>query len=201
MLLIPDSVIPCFRGNSAGRDFEQVVKDRFDDESKKGKVLIVRSGVKASVVGRNKDGTAVARLQKSRVDFDGLLPSGRAFDFDCKVCSGSSFPLNQYREDIGIKSKTNQIIYMFGRAKYRSIAGFLIHWNERIMKTAEHPPATYWFPVDRRIRFWRAWGSMDVNSINRRDCEIYGYRVSWTKRKLERTFRPDVLSVLKHLDG
>ncbi|MEM1225979.1 MAG: hypothetical protein AAGJ40_09780 [Planctomycetota bacterium] len=194
--LIDVSAVPDFTGRRAGKEFEDIVKKRMDDESDSQNVCIDRSGVKAAIRERRDDGTVVAQVMKSRVDFDGLLPAGRAFDFDCKVCSGASFPLNQYREDIGTKSKTNQMEYLMRRSRFRSLAGFLIHWNSRELRTKTEPAETFWFPVDQRMRFWRSFMLMDVRSINRSACRTYGYEVRWNRRGRERNYRPDVLSLL-----
>lgn len=193
--------IPNFRGDRAGRDFEETVLKRLSDEEKNGNGCYDRAGVKAAIRKRNTDGTVVAQVMKSRPDIDGVTPGGRQVVFDCKVCSGASFNMSEYREDIGSRQKSSQLKFMRRRSKCKAICGFLIHWNSRELKTKEEPAETFFLPVDYRMRLWRQFVDCELTTITRDHCATYGFRIPWTKGKRESNFRPDVVSCLLHLAG
>jgi len=140
------------------------------------------------------NGTEWIQMQ-SLPDFEGCVkqqPHGRHVIYDAKVCSQASFSLAYYRKE-SRKNKSRQLEHMLDRSSFGSTCFFLIHWNERQLKTKSEPAETWIFPVEYN-RFWRAFLSGEVKSINRKDCEIHGTRVEWRTPPRGRKPRPDFLN-------
>ena len=116
---------------------------------------------------------------KSLPDFEGLIPELRSqVIFDCKVCSQASFDLSQFRD-----GKKRQLTHMIDRSRFGATCGFLIHWNERHLKTKSEMAETWWFPVFWHSKFWDAFTHAEVRRITRADCKEYGKEVFWDKNK------------------
>ena len=190
--------IPDFAGRSAGRDFEKRVLERLDWEENHHNGTYDRSGVKAAVRGFNKDGTVIAQLQKSKPDFEGILPSGRPLIFDTKVITGPSFNMSAYRTDIGSTAKSNQYKYMLRRCKYGALCGFLIHFNSREFKRKKKEYAeTLFLVVNPKMRVWREFEECSVTVFTRDDCRVNGFEVPWNfKSKLDKRLRPDLIQTI-----
>ena len=122
--------------------------------------------------------------------------------FDAKVCSQASWGLDPYREVPGQKkgARRRQLTHMYERSDFGATCFFLIHWNERELKTKYEPAETFLFPVTRQDRhvgeFWNAFEAAEVKSINREDCRNYGKLVPWTTIGRGRTLRPDWIKAL-----
>lgn len=136
------------------------------------------------------------QVHRSRPDFEGLLPGGFAFYFDCKVVSGSSFPLSEYHSE-SKGEKRRQLQYMLDRASYGAKCFFLIHWNRRELQTKVEPNITYAFPVHPRMPFWAGFDRKEVKSITRKDCDELGKLVQWVlASEKSRSLLPEFLAVL-----
>ena len=193
-----DTTTPDLVSSNVGKEFESLVLNRLDYESERGNGDFGRYGVQVSFVPKEGGGVEPMPIQ-SLPDIEGVLNNGRQIIWDCKVLTtAASLSLSEYRTS---KSKSRQLRHMLNRSKNNAICGFLIHWNSRKLKRTEYPPATHWFPVDERIRFWRDFEAHETSSINRSDCDLYGYRVEWTKNDRERKYRPDVMRVIANLAG
>ena len=159
-----------------------------------GYASIGRYGVQA--VGRPHDWT----IMQSLPDFEGdIMPGvshgvGGHVIFDAKSCSQSSFGLSKYRDETK-GSKRRQLNHMLDRSQYGATCFFLIHWNERMLKTKSDPPSTWKFPVAANW-FWNDFLDGGVRSITRDACEEYGTQVEWRTQPGGRTLRPDYLGML-----
>ena len=178
-----------------GKLFEQVLVARHNELKKDGVASIGRYGVQAT---RTKTDWVILQ---SLPDFEGDVKGGGVVTnsdthiiFDAKVCSQASFDLSKYRSDTK-GARRRQLSHMYDRSEYGAVCFFLIHWNERILRTKKESAETYLFPVWIEHPFWQSFERGEVKSLNRQDCNDYGERVPWTIRSKARTARPDWLSV------
>jgi penicillin-binding protein-related factor A (putative recombinase) len=179
-----------------GKQFEEIVVYRLNQYRAEKFGSFHRPGVHAVTQDRFNDGTVRARLLQSLPDFQGVFGNPqREAVFDCKVCSQASFDLNKYRLDTkGPRSR--QLKFMYERAEFGSLCFFLIHWNERKLKTKTVEAATYAMPVRPDLDFWRAFEIGEEKSLMRSQAEEYGVRVQWVVEGMERSPRPDLRSAL-----
>jgi len=197
-----------------GKDFEKIVLERLRDEAREAKCHFTRYGVQASIMAGDNGGTggpsgfARGRGQvvttPSYPDIEGAVRAlgGRHVVFDCKVESGSSFSLGNYRRSPGqprAGSREKQLTHMLNRSAVGGICFFLIRWSRRQLATKDYPLAHFAFPVHRDLQFWDDFEAGDRNSITRDDCEELGVSVEWNVRDRERTPRPDVLAAIMQL--
>ena len=163
----------------SGKEFEDLVARWARGLGDKGSIS--RYGVQAVRAGP----TQIIAM-KSLPDFEGILSDDhRQIIFDCKVCSQASFNLSPYRD-----RKKRQTDHMLERSQYGAICGFLIHWNERRLKTKSEVAETWWFPIHHEMKFWHEFKSAEVRRITRADCREYGTEVTWQRNK------PDLCSTL-----
>lgn len=180
-----------------GKQFEELVVYRLNQYREDGFGSFHRPGVHAVAQERFADGSVRARLIQSLPDFQGVFgrPQREAV-FDCKVCSAASFEMSKYRmETKGAKSR--QLKFMYERAAFGSLCFFLLHWNERKLKTKTDPARTYAIPVDIDHPFWRMFEEGSEKGLSRSQCEEYGITVSWITIGKERTARPDLQQLLQ----
>jgi penicillin-binding protein-related factor A (putative recombinase) len=180
-----------------GREFEDIIKPRLETMRLLKQASIGRYGVQATVT----QGGEVTHVMRSLPDYEGVF--GRAATqviFDAKVCSQSSFDLSQYRIESN-KPKARQLKHMYERDSFHAMCFFLIHWNERSLKTRTEDAETFAFPVSRQHPFWSDFESGSEKSINRRHCIEYGVSVGWTIAGQERTARPDLWTLLQELQS
>jgi penicillin-binding protein-related factor A (putative recombinase) len=182
-----------------GKQFEEIIVYRLNQYRAEKWGSFHRPGVHAVTQEQFKDGTVRARLLQSLPDFQGVFgdPQREAV-FDCKVCSQASFDLNKYRLDTK-GARTRQLKFMFERAEFGSLCFFLIHWNERRLKTKAVEAATYVVPVRSDIDFWRAFEIGEERGMSRSQCVDYGHRIDWIAEGREKTLRPDLRAALKLL--
>jgi len=176
-----------------GKQFEQLCLDRVRrDRNNGGAATISRCGVRAARM------KSEWQILQSFPDFEGVLrPSGRQFTFDCKVCSKSSFALDEFRP--GAKRyKAAQFNYLMERAEFGAIAFLLIHFSERQLKTRSFDAATYAVPVHPRLQMWIDFQSLEISSLARDTCAEFGERVAWnlpTARSNKKS--PDILAAIE----
>lgn len=176
-----------------GKEFERILVAQHKAYREQQMASIGRYGVQTSF---DKDGGMIAL--KSLPDFEGIVVGvcGQVI-FDAKVESSASFALNKYRDVVGVSgSKRRQLSHMLERSDFGATCFFLIHWNERQLKTKTDPVATYVFPVRRSCSFWQQFEAGEVKSITRQDCETYGVPVKWRLLGKARTPRPDWIEVI-----
>lgn len=194
---------PDFRGHSGWKDFEKVVLERLLQDTELKRCDAGRYGVQMAVVGKDNDGRPSYQPIRSLPDIEGVLPGGRQFIFDAKVCSASKFDLSPYRLSDEVRgSKCRQLRHLLRRASLDAIAFFLIHWNSRELKTKSEPAETFAFPVSRRCPFWTSFLRGETKALRRSDCYDLAVRVSWNRRSArERRPRPDVLEAILVMAG
>lgn len=190
---------PVCESQLTGKAFEDIIVPRLATLKTQRLACIDRPGVHAITIRRFEDGTVQARLIASLPDFQGVFGRpGREVIFDLKVCSQPAFDLSKYRiETRGARSR--QLRHMLDRSQFGSVCFFLIHWNERKLKTKFEPAITYAFPVCESSDFWNGFEAGTEKSIRRTHCETHGVEVPWTTVGQERTARPDVMFAFEKL--
>jgi penicillin-binding protein-related factor A (putative recombinase) len=167
------------------KEFEEIVLQRMRHHEEKGEATMSRYGVQ----GVYTDGQW--RPIQSLPDFEGLLPGGRQFTFDCKVCGQASFPLD---ED---KFKRRQLRHMVTRAKFGGIAFLLIHFTERELVKSSVPAETWAIPVSWDHPLWQAFDRGETKRITREACQEFGVKVEWNVLAGQHKERPDVLAAIQ----
>lgn len=172
-------------GNLTGREFEKLIVEQCAIYEKCNVACIGRYGVQAT---RSRDEWVIL---SSLPDFEGdcYKPRQEHVIFDAKVCSQASFGLSKYRNEVR-GARRRQLNHMFKRDRFGAKCFFLIHWNERKLKSRIDYAITYRFPVSLHMVFWKLFEAGEVKSITRDDCETYGLPVEWTG---DRKLRPDFL--------
>jgi len=146
-----------------------------------------RYGVMASLIAGN--WTPIQSLP----DFEGVLPGGKQFIFDTKVCSQATYSLSGGTS----KSFKNQYKHMRRRDKFGVMCFLLIHYNARELKTKSDPALTVLFPVGD-TPFWEAYDNMEQKGITREDAVAYGTVMEWrlaTDRGTKKS--PDLIAALE----
>lgn len=164
-----------------GKQFEQIIVDINRIYRQHMIAECGRYGVQAA---RMADGYQVMR---SLPDFEGIVHGGRQFIFDCKVVSGASLILSEYRKidkqskgDKGKQGKRHrQYRHMMNRSDMGAMCGFLIHWNARELKTKSEPADTFWIPVHRESELWDRFETGEIGVLTRMDCAEFGVRIEW----------------------
>lgn len=170
------------------RQWEQLCLARLQQERGEGRATGGRYGVQGVFT---REGTW--RPIKSLPDFEGVLQGGQQFIFDCKVCSVSSFQLEE-------KKIQRQLRHMLLRAEFNVICFFLIHWNERHLKTRTDPVITYAFPVHPDHPFWQSYAAGEMRVLNREDCQQYATEVEWNLASpRKRKPLPDIIGAVEDL--
>ena len=184
-----------------GRRFEQLTQSRVDALKEQKVAHFGRYGVQCSILQTNHDGTVQAQVMSSLPDFEGVYKGGHQAIWDCKVCSQASFPLNSYRDKVGSKGKRRQLTHMLERASHGVVCFFLIHWNERALKTRTDAPFTCAFPVHPYHPFWSAFEMGEEKSINRTHCEMFAPTIEWSTWGREQIARPDVMMAITQCES
>jgi penicillin-binding protein-related factor A (putative recombinase) len=187
----------CIQKHLTGSDFEDLVKERCDKLQERRLASISKYGVKVRFDAE----VNAYRPIRSLPDFEGVF--GRHATqviFDCKVVSGASFPLSEYRIDQR-KPKALQLRHMYDRSSFGAVCFFLVHFNGRELKKSTIEAQTYAMPVHEDHAFWRRFEQREEKSISPRQCEEYGVLVPWTQFPNERTLRPDLMVAIEGLVG
>ena len=177
----------------AGKDLESIVSDRIKEYKKERLAHVTRCGVQAIRTGDN------WQVIRSLPDFEGVHANGNQFIFDCKVCSQSSFGLSEYRAETK-GSKVRQLRHMLERSQFGVTCFFLMHWNQRQLKTFSEAAETFLFPIDASHEFWDEFAQGEIRKITREDCRAIGVEVEWNAFGQGRVERPDFLKAInEHL--
>lgn len=172
-----------------GKEFETRTVDQLKRDHKHGRVSAGRYGVQGTFFG--------GKWQpiQSLPDIEGVLPPhGRQFVFDCKVCSGPSFPL---QDD---KFEKRQKKHLYERADYGAITFLLLHFKQRELKTkGTDPELTVAFPVFEEHEFWVQVDRAEVKRISRAHADQFGVSVRWTVGLKHN--RPLVLDAILELES
>lgn len=175
-----------------GKEFEQHCLYRLDWEQAQGRCCAGRYGVQGTLI----DGKWAP--VSSLPDIEGVLPSGRQFIFDAKVCSQASFDMAKFRPGTR-ESKARQLDHLMRRSKFGAITFFLIHFPERQLVKRHDPAATWAFPVMQQHQFWDRFYANETTTITRADCNEHAAAVEWNAPGSCRTERPDILSAVNEL--
>jgi len=168
-----------------GKEFEDLVARLCWKYRKDGTASITRYGVQSIRTAKE-----IITI-KSLPDFEGLVRTDSGSTpviFDCKVCSQASFDLAPYRD-----KKKRQLEHMLERSEYGAKCGFLIHWNERLLKKKTWGSETFWMPVHELDPIWMEFRSVERRRITREDCHEFGREVAWENKK------PDLMSLFLSL--
>lgn len=158
----------------------------------RGDYTMGRYGVQ--VAFRKVNGKLENTVLSSLPDFEGLLPSGQQFIFDCKVCSSASFGLYSM-----VAFRERQLSHLMKRAEFGGITFLLLHFNQRSLKARVEPATTYAFPTWSGHTFWEQFNAGELRSISRLHCDEYGVVVKWRKPSGCRKERPDLLTAILEL--
>jgi penicillin-binding protein-related factor A (putative recombinase) len=176
------------------KEFEELCLYRMRKHEERGEATMSRYGVSGSYMQDPATHQMNWRPISSLPDFEGLLPGGRQFIFDCKVCGAASFPL----DDVFFKRR--QLRHMLTRARFGGICFLLIHFTKRILKRGVEPAETWAFPVFASHPLWAAFDRGETKRITREDCKEYGVQVYWDTLPGGRTPRPDILNAIRRLE-
>jgi penicillin-binding protein-related factor A (putative recombinase) len=169
------------------KEFEDICLYRMRQHEERGEATMSRYGVQASY--RDDKWQPLQSLP----DFEGLLPGGRQFIFDCKVSGQASFALD---ED---KFKRRQLRHMLTRSRFGGICFLLIHFTDRFLKRSHEPAVTWAFPVFTDHPLWLACDRGETKRITREDCGEYAVLVQWNCLPGGKKPRPDILQAIKTL--
>jgi penicillin-binding protein-related factor A (putative recombinase) len=160
------------------KEFEAVVLFRLNQYEKDHKGHFGRYGVMTTF--QRDPVTKILKLtpMQSYPDFEGVVKGGRQIIFDCKVCSASSFNWSRYRS-VTKGARHKQLKHMLARSNYGVTCFFLVHWNERALKTKTVPAATYAVPVRAGHPYWDAVESGEIKSLTIEDCRTVGVEIPW----------------------
>jgi penicillin-binding protein-related factor A (putative recombinase) len=177
------------------KEFEEHCLYRMRKNEERNEATMGRYGVQG-VYMRNEKNTEQMLWKpiRSLPDFEGVIPGGRQFIFDCKVCSAASFPLDE------TFFKRRQLKHMITRARFGVICFLLIHFPKRIMKKQTDLEETWAFPIEEDHPFWIAFDHGEKKRITREDCREYAVKVSWTTLGISKTQRPDILGTIMCFD-
>ena len=136
---------------------------------------------------------------KSNPDIEGLIaPKGRQFVIEAKTLGTPSlFLATRIRKD----KTSQQLKKMFERSAFGGVCCYVIHWNERQLKTKYCPPRTFAFPVHPCDDFWRAFVFGVVTKITVDDCVEHAIEIEWEVGGRVRTPRMNLVSVIEKLDA
>jgi len=167
-----------------GKDFESLIRIEGDRLHKRRLAMLTRYGTQTVYP------SGEPRQIKSLPDFELTLPDSRQVVFDAKVESGPSFSMSKYREG---GSKHHQLRYMLEKSDYLVPCGFLIHFNQRNLKTRPEPAATIWVPVSMDVPFWGQFAAGETSTLRRSVAAEIGQAVEWAVPNRCRAVRPDLL--------
>lgn len=182
-----------YRGTGASKAFEAICLEAL---TATGHATASRYGVQGSFV----DGEW--RPISSLPDFEGVLLGGRQFIVDCKVISGASFDLRNYRHHRKSRSsQRRQLEHMLRRDSFGAICGFVVHCNSRRLKTKSDPSGTFFVPISSQLPLWEEFERGERHIVTRSELAEHSHAVEW--RKLgprDRKGRPDLVGLLRSLE-
>jgi penicillin-binding protein-related factor A (putative recombinase) len=144
------------------------------------------------------DQDGLLRRIKSYPDLEGVVRGGLQFVVECKVCSSSSI---QLAARIERDKSSKQLKHLLERAEFEAITFYMIHFNERVLKTKTEQAVTYAFPVHPNHPFWERFVVGDEWKINRDICNLYGQKIEWIVPPRCRKARPDFHKTILKIDN
>jgi len=138
------------------------------------------------------------RRIKSYPDIEGVISCGIQFVIECKVCSQASLRLASRIED---DKSSKQLKHLLERGDFMAITMYVIHFNERVLKTKSEPACTYAFPVHSSHEFWIRFCRGEELNINRETCEKYAYQIVWYVPPRCRRARPNIATAINRVEN
>ena len=170
------------------KEWESECLEAFQHLSKQKIATARRYGVMA-IMDQNKQWRPVP----SYPDIEGVVaPAGQQFVFDCKVCSGPSFPLSKLREE-----RKKQLNHMLERSRFGAICFFAVYFNPH-ETTRDYQGESAWaFPVWQGHELWRDFAMGATSTISRLACAEYAHKIEWRIPKGCQKARPDMLEAIR----
>ena len=173
-----------------GKEFENLCLMDNHWQEARGNYTMGRYGVQVSF-RKDEKGNMIPTPIESLPDFEGVIPGGKQFIIETKVCGAASFSLHEN------SLKDRQLSHMLRRAKFGVMCFLLVHFSERVLKKKGVESAiTYAMPVYPDHVFWEQVERGEVKSLSRGTCEEYAVKVRWWLPKGCRALRPDLGSLL-----
>lgn len=189
-----------------GKEWEELCLRRYRADRKlqattyKPRYHMVRYGTTSSFRKDKDTGETKLTPMASLPDFEGVVaitkqegrfsyPVGRHFCFDCKVCSQSSWSLDQ-------KSwLARQQQHLLERSVLGCATFVFLYLAERNLKRKQQDAVAYAIPVHPSISLWRNVDRGEVKRLTRSDCDEYGLKVEWVRNRAHRYY-PDLLTAI-----
>ena len=174
-----------------GKDLEKLVLQQNERYEADRLATVGRYGVQAVHMGDDK-----VQVLQSLPDFEGVFHGGRQLIFDCKACSQASFAWAKYRtETKGARSR--QLKHMRRRSRFGAVCFFLMHWNERQLKSKTINAQTWLLPVEDTDSYWDDVDGGVVRTLTLEDCQDRGIQVNWVIPQRCRKPLPDYLAAIE----
>lgn len=171
------------------KEWEKECQEAFQWTRKRGIATASRYGVVATMI----EGKWIPI--PSLPDFEGVVNEdgkrGRQFIFDCKVCSGPSFPIGKLREE-----RKRQLNHMLERAEFGAICFFAVWFNEWQTQSNYYPPSSWAFPVFKQHPLWEQFAAGFGSTITRLACEEYAVPIQWQAPSGGHKVRPNLLGAV-----
>lgn len=154
-----------------GHEFEALILNRAKKDERRGRYTLSRYGTITTLINGS------WRPIPSLPDFEGVLPGGRQFIFDAKVCSQASFQLTG---NTAKSFRARQFGHLMKRSEYGVETFILIHFNYRKLKTKQDDELTVAIPV-KENKFWNGVIDGTIKKIGRDVAIQIGTMVPWNK--------------------
>lgn len=136
---------------------------------------------------------------KSYPDLEGVRkPYGQQWLAECKVCSAASLHLAARIND---DKQSKQLAHLLRRAEYGATSMYIVHFNERILKTKHVQPCTFAFPVHPCHPFWLRFLGGFESKVNIEICQEYAVPIEWLVPYRCRKARPNFVPVIEEVDN
>lgn len=170
------------------KEWEVECLESFQSLAKRKIATACRSGVVA-IMDQNKQWRPIPSLP----DVQGVVaPNGQQFIFDCKVCSGPSFPLSKLRTE-----RKKQLAHMLERSRFGAICFFAVYFNPH-ETTKDYQPESAWaFPVWEGHQLWQDFAIGALSTISRLACAEYAHKIEWRVPQGCHRARPDMLEAVR----
>lgn len=161
---------PSVPAKLGAKEFEDLCLFRARQDEEAGLLTMGRYGVQVNRIGGE------WQPVDSLPDFEGCLPNGRQFVFDCKVCSGPSLDL---AGGSGRSFNARQYRHLIRRSRFGALTFLLVHFNARVLKRSEDPAQTVCIPVTHTSDLWQQYDRAEWKALSRNTSLLYGFAVGW----------------------